>query len=144
MLFLNAGGTFTEASGDFKGHVKAHRGTAFADFNGDGRMDVAVAALGEPAELWENTGAGANRWVALKLTGTKSNRDGIGAVVRIGKQVNHMTSSVGYGSSSHGPVHFGLGPAAAARIEIRWPSGVLQVLDNVKSNQIVSVTEPAR
>ncbi len=144
MLFANAGnGTFVNASDDFSALPKAHRGTGFADFNGDGRMDIVIAALGEPAEIWENTGGGANHWITLLLRGTKSNRDGIGAVVRIGAQMNHMTTSVGYGSSSHSGVHFGLGAAAKAdRIEIRWPSGRVQVLENVKADQVLSVTEP--
>ena len=79
---------------------RAHRGSGFADFNGDGGIDVVVSAAGGPAELWENTSPGANTWLILKLEGTKSNRDAIGAEVRIGSQMNHMTTSVGYVSSS--------------------------------------------
>jgi hypothetical protein len=100
-VFLNKGGKF-EAVVDsgMVGSVRAHRGAAFADFDGDGRIDVVVSALGEPAELWRNVTPNAGHWLILKLRGTKSNRDGIGAVVRIGKQVNHMTTSFGYASSS--------------------------------------------
>ena len=68
-----------------------------------------VSSLQGPAELWENVSPTENSWLILKLTGKKSNRDGIGAVVRIGKQFNHMTSAVGYVSSSHFGVHFGTG-----------------------------------
>jgi len=144
MLFLNRGnGTFTDASEDFRGAVKAHRGTGFADFNGDGRMDVVISALGEPAELWANVSPGGNHWLVLKLTGTKSNRDGIGAVVRLAGQTNHMTTAVGYNSSSHHGVHFGLGKLETVdRIEIRWPSGTVQVRKDVKADQVVKVVEP--
>ena len=144
MLFLNrGGGTFADASEDFRDSVKAHRGTAFADFNGDGRMDVVISALGEPAELWENVSPGGNHWLVLKLQGVKSNRDGIGAVVRLAGQTNHMTTIVGYNSSSGGGVHFGLGKLQTVdRIEIRWPSGTVQVLKDVKADQVVAVTEP--
>lgn len=119
-----------------------HRGAAFADFDGDGRVDVAVSLLGERAEVWKNTSAGAGHWLILKLRGTKSNRDGIGAVVRIGNQANHMTTSVGYASSSHAGVHFGLGAMEQApKVEIRWPSGIVQVLENVNADRVVTVTE---
>ena len=146
MIFLNRGdGTFadgSDAAGEEFRVPKAHRGTAFADLNGDGKLDVVIAVLGEPAELWENTTAEGNHWLVLKLAGTKSNRDGIGAEVRIGSQVNHMSTAVGYSSSSHAGVHFGLGKAETVdRIEIRWPSGTVQVLKDVKANQVLKVVE---
>jgi hypothetical protein len=120
-----------------------HRGAAFADFDADGRMDVAVSLLGEQPELWRNTSPPPGHWLILRLRGTRSNRDGIGAVVRIGSQVNHMTTSVGYSSSSHAGVHFGLGEMAKVdKIEIRWPSGHVQVLENVTASQVLPVTEP--
>ena len=148
-VFAGAGdGTFADlsegAGADFQA-PRAHRGAAFADFDGDGKLDVVVSAIGEPAELWHNIGPGNNSWLILKLEGTKSNRDGIGARIRIGNQCNHMTSSVGYGSSSHFGVHFGLGQAKIAeRIEIRWPSGIEQILTNVPVNQVLRVQEPRR
>ncbi len=147
-IFVNLGnGTFAEASAeageDFR-LARAHRGSAFADFDNDGRIDVVVSALGQPAELWHNVSPNAGNWLRLELVGTKSNRDGIGACVRIGNQSNERTSSVGYASSSHQGVHFGLGKAGTAgRVEIRWPSGTVQVLENVKANQILTVREPA-
>ena len=84
-----------------------------------------------------------------RFTGTKSNRDGIGARIKVmtksGTQYNHMTSSVGYASSSDGPVHFGLGADDHAEsIEIHWPSGIVQTLENVAADRILKVTEPAR
>ncbi|HMC62553.1 MAG TPA: ASPIC/UnbV domain-containing protein, partial [Candidatus Solibacter sp.] len=86
---------------------------------------------------------GEKTWLILKLSGLKSNRDGIGAVVRIGGQTNHMTTSVGYASSSHFGIHFGTGQRKEVeRIEIRWPSGIRQTLRNVKTNQVLEVREP--
>lgn len=129
------------AGSDFQAS-RAHRAAAFADFNGDGRMDAAVSVIGERAELWENTSGEDNSWLMVKLEGTRSNRDGIGAVVRIGHQVNQMTSSAGYSSSSLEAVHFGLGKAhVAERVEIRWPSGTVQVLTNVAVDQVLRVRE---
>ena len=148
-IFANAGdGTFRDVSNDAGANfaqARAHRGTAFADFNNDGKIDVIVSALGEPAELWQNASPDDNAWLILKLRGTRSNRDGIGARVRIGNLYNQMTSSVGYASSSHFGVHFGLGRAKQVdRIEIRWPSGIEQVLSGVATNQVLQVTEPAK
>jgi enediyne biosynthesis protein E4 len=135
-------GKFSESPVEF-GQPQAHRGSAFADFDGDGKIDIVIASLEGVAELWRNESASSNHWLILKLTGTKSNRDGIGAEVRIGAQVNSMTSAVGYASSSHFGVHFGLGDLAVVpRVEIRWPSGVRQVLENVKADQLLQVTEP--
>src|SRR5438094_5395498 len=104
-IFANLGnGTFQDVSAqageDFQA-PRAHRGCAFADFNNDGKIDVVVASLQDRAELWENVSPDPNHWIILELTGTKSNRDGIGARVRIDKQYNHMSSACGYASSSH-------------------------------------------
>jgi hypothetical protein len=124
---------------------RAHRGAAFADFNLDGKIDVVVSALGESPELWENVTPAGDTWLILKLTGTKSNRDGLGAQIRIGDQSNHMTSAVGYASSSHFGVHFGTGQLKIVpEIQIRWPSGVVQLLKQVRTNQVLSVREPAQ
>jgi hypothetical protein len=123
--------------------TKAHRGAGFGDFNGDGRIDAVVSSLGEPAELWENVSPGAGHWLIVKLRGTKSNRDGIGARIRIGSQYNEMNTATGYASSADWGVHFGLGAATVAdKIEIRWPSGVMQTLAGVKADQVLIVTEP--
>jgi len=125
---------------------RRHRGAAFGDFDGDGRVDAVVTALGAPAEIWLNRSPQANHWLDLELTGTTSNRDAIGATVMVatssGKQYNHVSSAVGYASSSAGPVHFGLGKDAGAQsVEIRWPSGHTQKLRDVKGDRLVKIRE---
>lgn len=146
-VFLNRGnGTFQDVS-DTAGQdfltPRAHRGAAFADFNNDGRIDAIVTSLGDAPELWQNVTAGENSWLIFKLEGTRSNRDGIGAQIRVDGQSNHMTSALSYASSSNFGVHFGIGKLKQAKkIEIRWPSGRKQVLTNVPTNQVLRVREP--
>lgn len=146
-LFANLGdGTFRDVSSDAGFTLaRAHRGSAFADFDNDGKVDVVVSALGESAELWQNISPDPNHWLVLKLTGTRSNRDGIGAKIWVGHQFNHVTTAVGYASSSPSTVHFGTGKLEKIdRIEIRWPSGTVQVLQNVATNQTIEVREPMK
>jgi hypothetical protein len=128
--------------------ARAHRGCAFGDLDNDGRVDVVVSVIGEPPEILYNVTAGGGRWLGLQLEGTRSNRDGIGAVVKLtaesGRvQYNHVTTAVGYASASEKRVHFGLGADRTAReLEIRWPSGIKQVLKDVAPGQVLAVKEP--
>ena len=125
----------------------AHRGSAFGDLNNDGKIDVVVSAVGQPAEILYNTSSDSNHWILTQTEGTASNRDGIGTRIKLtgqsGRvQYNHVTTSVGYASSSDKLVHFGLGTDAIVReIEMRWPSGKTQVLRNVKADQILKIRE---
>ncbi|MFP5236508.1 MAG: CRTAC1 family protein [Acidobacteriota bacterium] len=136
------------AQAGFTDATKArHRGCAFGDFDGDGRTDIIVTALDAPAELWMNRSPGNHHWLDIRLRGVKSNRDGIGARIKVvtkeGVQYNHQTSAVCYASSSLGPVHFGLdNESVAQKVEIVWPSGIKQELDNVKADRVLDVTEP--
>ena len=143
-LFLNAGPRFrdaTEESG-LAAASAVHRGCGVADFDADGRQDIVVLALGTRAELWKNESAPASRWITLRLVGTKSNRDGIGARVIVGNQVRTMSTALGYASSSHAGVHFGVGTATEVpRVDVHWPSGAKQVLEKVKTNQVLEVVE---
>ena len=143
-VFRNVGGRFHDVShqlgADFQIR-RAHRGAVAADLNGDGRLDIITTALGDRAEIWENRSPGGNHWIVLRLEGTRSNRDAIGAIARIGPQTAILTTAAGYASSAHAGVHFGVGNAKAVRIEILWPSGQSQVLEHVATNQVLTVRE---
>jgi len=145
-LFLNDGhGRFRDATSDagLAGTLAPHRGCGIADFNADGRLDLVVVSLGSAAELWQNDSSPSSRWLIVRLIGTKSNRDGIGARVLVGSQVRTMTTAMGYASSSHAGLHFGLGSQAGpVRVEVQWPSGVKQTLENIEVNRVLDVVEP--
>ena len=152
-VFRNLGGmTFaalTAEAGLAARPPARHRGSAVADLNGDGRLDVVVSAIGAPAEIWMNDSPGDSHWLELALEGTRSNRNGIGARIKIVSrsmtQYDQISTAAGYASSSAGPVHFGLGKDAGADlIEIRWPSGTIQTLRDVRGGRIVRVKEPAQ
>jgi hypothetical protein len=152
LLRNNGNFTFTDVSATAGGAFlspRLHRGAAFGSFNNDGKIDVVVSAINDKPQLLMNRTANANHWITLNLVGTKDNRDGLGTKVKIttaeGVQYNHATTAVGYSSSSDKRVHFGLGKAAMIeRIEISWPTGVKQVLTQVKADQVLTVVESAQ
>jgi len=152
-LFHNKGGLSFEdlsslAGADFVVPA-AHRGAAFGDLNNDGKIDVVVTVLNGPPQILMNRSPNTNHWIILQLTGTKSNRDGLGTRIKIttahGSQYNSATTAVGYNSSSDKRIHFGLGQSSIIdRIELWWPSGTRQILTNVKADQILSIREAAQ
>ena len=119
----------------------AGRGAAVGDLNNDGALDAVVAVLsGPPLVILGRRNA--NHWLTLKLSGTRSNRDGFGAKVRIGRQWVYATTSGSYLSASDARVHFGLGSDSHATVEILWPGGKRQVLEDVAADRIITVKEP--
>jgi len=103
-------------------------------------MDVVVSVLGDRPLVLLNRGAG-NHWLTLKLVGTRSNRDGIGARIKAGDQVAYVTTAGSYLSARDGRAHFGLGSARQATVEILWPGGKKQVIENIAADRIVTVRE---
>jgi len=152
-VFRNlANGKFQDVSADAGPDFQkaaAHRGAAFGDIDNDGRIDAVVSVLNGNAEYFHNVTRNSNHWILLKLVGTKSNRMGLGAQIRVTgedglKQYNQVTTAAGYACASDSRVHFGLGASKTVReIDIQWPSGIHQVLHNVAADQIMTVEERA-
>jgi hypothetical protein len=120
---------------------------SFGDLDNDGRLDAVVSVIGGKAEVLLNTSTRQHNWIVIETEGTASNRDGIGTRIKLtGEsglvQYNHVSTCVGYASSSDRRVHFGLGPDKRIReIELKWPSGKRQVLKDVQPNQILRLKE---
>lgn len=151
ILARNTGSGFVDVSAD-SGSVFQQswvgRGLATGDIDNDGRIDAVVTTNDGPIHILHNETRTQNHWLTLKLVGHKSNRDAIGAEVKMktasGSQFAIVTTGGSYLSSSDKRVHFGLGAdTAATSIEIRWPSGIVQTLSNVAAGQILNVDEPA-
>ncbi len=150
LLFRNLGGGKFEELLDQAGAAVAaphcSRGCAFGDFDNDGDIDILIVNLNEPPSLLRNDVSGNNHWLKIKLVGTHSNRSAIGARVtaRYGgrQQVQEVLSQSSYYSSNDPRLHFGLGAAATADLEIRWPDGNKQVMKGVPANQILVIKEP--
>jgi len=150
-LLENTGdGKFADMSlgrGEYFSKEYVGRGTCVGDFDNDGDMDVLVVNLNDSCRFLRNNKGNQNNWLMLHLTGTSSNRDGVGARIRISsggkEQITLKKSTTGYISQNDPRLHFGLGKNELVEwIEINWPSGKLQRLENIRTNQILDVTEP--
>jgi hypothetical protein len=150
VLRNNRNGTFSnvslQAGASFMAPA-AHRGAAFGDFDNDGRIDAVTTSLNAAPQLWMNRSVNDNHWLLIRLVGTTSNRDSLGARIKIttpsgASQFNHATTAVGYNASSDKRVHFGLGAESEVKmIEIVWPSGAIQTLSKVRADQIITIRE---
>ncbi|MCU1303569.1 MAG: ASPIC/UnbV domain protein [Candidatus Sulfotelmatobacter sp.] len=150
MLLRNTGTGFVDVSAD-SGSVFhdawVGRGLAIGDIDNDGRIDAVVATNGGPLHIIHNESQNSNHWLTLKLVGHRSNRDAVGAEVKIvttqGPQWVTVTTACSYLSSSDKRVHFGLGSETTAlSVEIHWPSGIIQTLQGVRADQILQIDEP--
>ena len=150
-LFQNEGdGKFRDVSlelGEYFHRELVGRGACIGDYDNDGDLDIFIMNLNDYSVFLRNNKGSANNWLIIKLTGTKSNSDGIGSRIRVtsgGKtQTVLKRSTTGYLSQNDPRLHFGLAKnETAERVEIKWPSGKLQVIENVKANQILEITEP--
>jgi hypothetical protein len=150
LLAHNTGKGFADVSatsGDVFHQAWTGRGLAVGDLDNDGRIDAIVTTNGGPAYVLHNETITTNHWLMLSLVGHRSNRDGIGAVIKLitsaGPQYVTVTPAGSYLSSSDKRAHFGLGTdTSASLIEIRWPSGIIQKLENVHGDQTLTVEEP--
>jgi len=150
LLARNTGHGFVDVSansGSVFHQAWVGRGLAIGDLDNDGRLDAVVTTNDGPTYILRNQTNTRNHWLTLNLIGHKSNRDAIGAEVKVvtskGEQYATVTTASSYLSSGDKRVHFGLGPEAIAqRIEIHWPSGIMQTLKDVHADQILQVDEP--
>ena len=142
LLAMNHNGRFERADSGATVPAAA-RGAAFGDLNNDGWQDVVMTTLGGHPQVLMNRG-GKLHWLVITLRGTRSNRDGFGARVQVNGQMRFATSAGSYVSSSDKRLHFGLGAAEKAKVEIAWPSGIHQTLNNVPADQFLEVREPEK
>jgi enediyne biosynthesis protein E4 len=142
LLAMNQHGRF-QGTDPGTGSPRVGRGAAFGDLNNDGWQDVVMTVLGGHPQVFLNRG-GKQHWLVVTLRGTRSNRDGLGARVRVNGQTRFATTAGSYLSASDERLHFGLGPAETAKVEIVWPSGIHQTLNDIHADQFLDIREPER
>ena len=142
LLAMNHNGRFERAD-SCSASPAAGRGAAFGDLNNDGWQDVVMTTLGDHPQIFFNRG-GKQHWLVILLRGTRSNRDGFGARVRVNGQTRFATAAGSYLSSSDKRLHFGLGTADSAKVEIEWPSGARQTMNDVHADQFLEIREPEK
>jgi enediyne biosynthesis protein E4 len=139
LLAMNRKGRFERTDSGAQSAMAA-RGAAFGDINNDGWTDVVSTALGSSPQVYINK-KGNQHWLTITLRGTRSNRDGFGARVQVNGQTRFATSAGSYLSASDKRLHFGLGPAESAKVEVFWPSGIHQTMNDVHCDQFIEVRE---
>jgi enediyne biosynthesis protein E4 len=149
LLLRNESARFVRVdAGDVFQKEWAGRGAAFGDLDNDGDVDIVLSNVGQQAVVLRNDGGNRNSWLQIRTVGTRSNHDGIGCRVKVvsasgGTQYFTVSTTVGYLSASDKRLTVGLGrDTAAALVEIRWPSGVVQKFENVRAGQVLTATEP--
>src|ERR1700731_4095304 len=142
LLALNHNGRFERVDPGSDALVSA-RGAAFGDLNNDGWIDVVTTVLGAHPQMFLNRGGSAN-WLTITLRGTRSNRDGFGARVQVNGQTPFRPTAGSYESANDKRLHFGLAAAKAAKIDVYWPSGTHQSLNDVPVDQFLEIREPER
>jgi enediyne biosynthesis protein E4 len=142
LLAMNQHGRF-QATGSSPGSPVVGRGAAFGDLNNDGWQDVVMTVLGGRPQVFLNRG-GKQHWLVVTLRGTRSNRDGLGARVRVNGQTRFATTAGSYLSASAKRLHFGLGAVETVKVEVVWPSGIRQTLNDVHADQVLEIREPER
>jgi hypothetical protein len=140
LLAMNRGARFERAESGFSAAV-AGRGLAIGDLNNDGSTDAVISVLGGRPLILMNQPNGAH-WLTVSLRGTRSNRDGAGAIVRVNGQTQYASTAGSYLSASDKRIHFGLGPSTSASLEVIWPSGTHQTVKDVKVDRFIEVVEP--
>jgi enediyne biosynthesis protein E4 len=140
LLALNQNGRFKRATSGISTPI-AGRGLAFGDLNNDGWMDAVMTVLGGHPLVLMNRGGG-QHWLTITLRGTRSNRDGLGARVRVNGQTRYATTAGSYLSANDKRLHFGLGSSKIASVEVAWPSGTRQAFTGIQADQFLQVTEP--
>jgi hypothetical protein len=149
LMFRNVRGRF-EPAGDQLGPdfavPRVSRAAAFADFDNDGDVDILVSNNGQEPQLFRNDGGNQKHWLEVRAIGTRSNRDGIGARIKVTAggvtQVDEAKGGMSYQAAHDPRLHFGLGDQTRAeKIEVRWPSGIVDKLAGVPANRLVTIRE---